>query len=105
MRERHTAAELLVLCTAPTESGYFLRSLKLAWRQEFGPLCQSCGTRMDFRARDLRDTKRATVDHIMARSAGGTNELKNLQVICVRCNNEKSRVEGMLAQARRETCA
>jgi len=33
----------------------------------------------------------ATVEHILPRSRGGTNDLKNLALACVNCNNEKGR--------------
>jgi 5-methylcytosine-specific restriction endonuclease McrA len=33
----------------------------------------------------------ATIEHIRPRSRGGTNDLKNLALACVNCNNEKGR--------------
>ncbi len=33
----------------------------------------------------------ASVEHIRPRSRGGTNDLKNLALACVNCNNEKGR--------------
>jgi 5-methylcytosine-specific restriction endonuclease McrA len=33
--------------------------------------------------------RQATVDHIMARAYGGTNERSNLRVLCRKCNEAK----------------
>lgn len=40
--------------------------------------CQACGTRRDL-----------TVDHIIPRVAGGSNETENLQTLCRSCNSSK----------------
>lgn len=31
-----------------------------------------------------------TVDHVIPKSKGGTNDLKNKQILCCKCNSEKS---------------
>src|SRR5258706_7278181 len=38
-----------------------------------------------------------TVDHVLARSLGGTDALSNLQTLCGRCNTRKAQIEGKLA--------
>lgn len=43
-----------------------------------GAICRHCGTEEDL-----------TIDHIQPISKGGTNELKNLQVLCKSCNSRK----------------
>lgn len=48
---------------------------KLGWH------CQICGRGL------TRDT--ATVDHIIPCKLGGTNEIDNLQPLCMKCNNKK----------------
>ena len=40
---------------------------------------------------DSRDGEGATLEHIRARSRGGTEELANLGVVHARCNHEKGR--------------
>lgn len=45
--------------------------------------CCSCG-------RSAKDGITLHVDHIMPRSFGGTNDLKNLQTLCLKCNIGKS---------------
>ena len=46
--------------------------------RSFGGNCNGCGTH--FLPQHL------TVDHIVARSKGGTNHLDNLQLLCGHCN-------------------
>lgn len=44
------------------------------------PKCVTCGE---------TDIDRLSVDHILARSRGGTNALSNLQLLCRSCNSSK----------------
>lgn len=44
--------------------------------------CAICGKPVKF--------KKMTIDHIMPLSRGGTNDIKNLQLACKRCNSMKS---------------
>ena len=36
----------------------------------------------------VKDKRRATIDHILPRSCGGTDAYVNLRLICAACNNE-----------------
>jgi 5-methylcytosine-specific restriction endonuclease McrA len=40
---------------------------------------------------DGRPISRATIEHIVARAHGGTDDLENLGLACARCNHEKGR--------------
>jgi hypothetical protein len=42
-----------------------------------------------YRCRHCGDHRRLSIDHIVPRSAGGSNEDDNLQVLCVPCNMKK----------------
>ena len=50
--------------------------------------CLICGGPLCF---DERTGDGATIEHILPRSLGGTNDLRNLGIAHVRCNNEKGR--------------
>ena len=50
--------------------------------------CLICGGPLCF---DARTGDGATIEHILPRSLGGTNDLRNLGVAHMRCNNEKGR--------------
>lgn len=64
------------------------------------PNCQHVGSRLIF-SRDKQggghwdlftdDLILMTIDHIVARSNGGSNELENLQPMCSRCNTTKGK--------------
>lgn len=41
--------------------------------------------------------QRATVDHIIPRAFGGTREAANIRVICLECNQAKSKLEREIA--------
>jgi HNH endonuclease len=55
--------------------------MKAIMRELFGDCCALCGG------------PATTVDHIVARSRGGVNEVANLQPMCERCNAEKADAE------------
>ena len=54
------------------------------------PICPECGRRMvlKFRGKQPPNTL-ATIDHIVSRMDGGSDQRENLRLICRRCNHEK----------------
>jgi 5-methylcytosine-specific restriction endonuclease McrA len=102
-RGRHTAAELDIAwrwhLPPPLNLNGFRQALKRAWREQFGVICQDCNREMAFEQRNQRASNYATIDHILARGLGGTCDLNNIRVICLRCNGKKSKREGMEAHA------
>ena len=66
----------------------------LLWRQE--GICAGC--RISFPFRNF------TVDHILAKSKGGTDHIDNLQLLCGACNSMKGSrsQEEFIARLRRE---
>lgn len=93
----HRASEIAELSVWQHQSNIHLATFKKmvrqAWRRQFGDICQSCNVRMHFEIRFRTHRHYATIDHIIARSLGGGDELENIQVICRDCNNEKSVIE------------
>lgn len=74
----------------------FKKALREAWKAEFGCKCPSCKNEMSFINKDAKNY--ATIDHIIARALGGNDNLHNIQIICKKCNNEKSKREGFIVQ-------
>jgi 5-methylcytosine-specific restriction endonuclease McrA len=75
----------------------FRQEITWRWFMAFGANCLFCGVPMVSRG---SGPNRATVDHIDARCLGGTDALSNLQVICSRCNLEKSYAEREVLERR-----
>jgi len=50
--------------------------------------CQMCGVRLQNESVNL--TNYMQIDHLVAKSRGGKNDLLNLRPLCVRCNTKKS---------------
>ena len=59
-------------------------------RNSLPQVCVTCGT-----------TQNLTLDHIVARSLGGSNERHNLQILCAGCNRRKAAFESQ-ERAKRE---
>ena len=53
---------------------------------ENGYSCAICGYATDTKSQ-------ITVDHIIPRADGGTNDIENLQLLCGRCNQRKNKIE------------
>lgn len=70
--------------------------------------CPCCGSKLDYglgkNNHKKRDFETPSTDHLVPQSIGGTNNIDNLWVICVRCNRMKNdatyddiaRLEGVL---------
>ena len=56
--------------------------------------CQICGA-------TVKDGAKLELDHILPVSKGGTNEEKNLQVLCQQCNREKHNRDDLLHDKRK----
>lgn len=48
--------------------------------------CQACGMKVDREAQAPHPLRVATVDHIIPRACGGTNDLHNLRTLCLGCH-------------------
>lgn len=57
-------------------------------REVWSGKCLHCNTRL-FLALDGEPISRATIEHILPRNHGGTDDLRNLGIACARCNAEK----------------
>ena len=56
-------------------------------RSVYGDICPSCQKLMNF---GIGGGPYATIDHVIPRSLGGTNQEDNLQLLCKECNEEKA---------------
>ena len=78
----HTVAELTGRPTVPTvkRTRSVPQDVKIAVAVRDGGLCQHCGT----------DQGPMHYDHVIPYSLGGTNDASNIQLLCARCNRDKS---------------
>lgn len=89
-----TAADLdLQLQNGGWYATRYRRIIILTWIETFGPLCLFCERQMSALKRDRGANNYATIDHIDCLALGGSKRFSNIQVICKRCNNIKSRAE------------
>ena len=83
-----------------TRSKYMKSMLRKATRSYLrsrdGDVCYYCNAYLKEKA--------LTIDHKLALSLGGTNDLSNLVLSCVDCNNEKSKIEHDRAEGSRGAC-
>lgn len=92
---RHKASKGERLGIGETRRNQALRKILInAQRGE----CAGCGKQVSLRKEDPRE---ATIDHVVARSAGGGDDFANLQVLCRTCNGAKSEAESAAANLRR----
>lgn len=77
----------------PLHLAGFRNALRRAWKIKYGVECMECGNKMEFESTKRKTSNYATIDHILARGLGGNDELKNLRIICYRCNNKKGKIE------------
>lgn len=61
--------------------GSLRRKKGMLFKNESAKFCKYCNTLLEF---DI-----ATVDHIIARSKGGSDKIENLAVSCLDCNQKK----------------
>ncbi len=74
------------------------RKIKVWKRDNFR--CKYCGLSLRIgMSYDYRNTD-ITVDHVIAKSKGGSNEISNLVTACKDCNQMKGTLEGVEAVAR-----
>ena len=76
-----------------------LRRIRRALFEVQGGLCYYCGRRMSRRRPrpgERNPDEMATIDHLIPRFAGGTNDKDNLVVACRACNQIKSQIEARL---------
>ncbi len=80
------ARPLLLLAAAVTDRTFERVAIdgKVAWAGK----CIHCNSKL-LVADDGRSLGEATLEHIVPRTRGGTNEVENLAVACARCNREK----------------
>lgn len=68
------------------------RRLHLAMRD--GEVCHWCGAALNIKIKSHKEASppRATLDHVIPRSAGGSNDLGNLVLSCAPCNEARGGV-------------
>lgn len=80
----------------PRPAGPRWERYKVLIVQRDGHRCRSCSNPVDFDPALATQTLRAHIDHIVPFSLGGSNDGRNLQTLCDRCNLSKGdrRVRG-----------
>ena len=69
------------------EHVYHLSSRKILWNMG-NHHCPICGVKMVNKGSPKLHNF-ATIDHIVPKSKGGTNNIENLRLICRKCNNKR----------------
>jgi CRISPR/Cas system Type II protein with McrA/HNH and RuvC-like nuclease domain len=73
--------------------------MRVLWDRQRG-VCFWCGNPMSQSVKDAdgKDADdKATIDHVIPQSAGGSDDLSNLVLACHSCNNIRSRYNGKFA--------
>jgi 5-methylcytosine-specific restriction endonuclease McrA len=78
----------LLLSVARTDNTFELVEARGQWVWQ--GKCLHCSRRLLLKE-DGEAISRATVEHIIPRNHGGTDEAENLGIACFACNNEKGR--------------
>jgi 5-methylcytosine-specific restriction endonuclease McrA len=83
-----------MVCRWPSSAIY--RNLFDAVVQRDGFICRWCGikTRQVPSGCSKLDPDHATLDHLIPRSRGGTNDLDNLLMACCQCNSRRPVTSG-----------
>jgi hypothetical protein len=68
------------------------------WRKD--PYCRLCKKLTHITPAEGSWKDQATVDHIVARGQGGSDEPENFQLLCGKCNNKKSKDENPIRMVR-----
>jgi len=66
----------------------YTRDIKERMRSVYGDICPSCHRKMRF-GEDEEKGLHATIDHVIPRTLGVSDEEDNLQLLCNECNFEK----------------
>lgn len=74
------------------------QTIIIEWLREFGRQCPRCGVYMVHgtkhkigrKDRCQLPSNYATIDHVLPKARGGTDDPANLQVLCHRCNHTKA---------------
>ena len=65
--------------------------------EKFNGICPKCGRKLSLK--NPKSKSYLTLDHIVPKSMGGTNNLENLQPLCAACNYSKANnMEGVRAR-------
>lgn len=70
----------------------------LEWRKD--PHCRKCGKRTHMMPNEGSWKDQATVDHVLSRGQGGTDSEENFELLCGKCNNQKSKTENPMKMVR-----
>lgn len=80
----------------------FRHAARRAWLETFGDRCPAGPHWMLFSPTYRLGGRYATLDHIVARTLGGSDALENLRVICHACNQQKAARERAISNGLRE---
>lgn len=62
-------------------------------REIYGDDCYLCGKTMDFTPVDGGRKRSASIDHVLPKYMGGTDEFSNLRLACRACNTFRQYIE------------
>ncbi len=88
MRHRNLATRKTILAILRTDSTF--EKVEARGGEAWLGKCLHCNAHL-WVALDGEPISRATIEHIVPQSAGGTDALENLGLACSRCNHQKGR--------------